>query len=150
MWEFLVVLPGSTCPTGVLPPPTAIVPPAPVGEEAWEVTMNANCRVCPFTACNESGFAPKGYLAPIEGRNEDATWFRIKDPGGVSCWVWGGALKVPADASSLGLLSYATPPPAEEPAAPAQVQCSRFKDIRTCIANPPCTWDRVKQACVRP
>jgi hypothetical protein len=155
VWGFRVMLPGTTnCSTGELPPPTAIsmptiVPAAPVGEKPWEVTMNANCRACPSGACNESGFAPKGYLAPIEGRNEDATWFRIKDPGGVSCWVWGGALKVPPDAGSLGLLAYPTPPPAEEP-APAQVQCSSFRDIRTCIGNPPCTWDRVQQACVGP
>ena len=154
--NFTVVLPGSTdCSTGELPPisstvvltPTPVTP-VPVGEKPWEVTANANCRVCPSGACNETGFAPKGYLAPIEGRNEDATWFRIKDPRGVSCWVWGGALKVPPDAGGLGLLSYPTPPPAEEP-APAQVQCSSFKDIKTCIGNPACTWDRVKQACVR-
>jgi len=155
-WKFTVMLPGTTsCPAGALPPtPTAIstptpVPPVPVGEKPWEVTANANCRVCPSGACNESGFAPKGYLASIEGRNEDATWFRIKDPRGVSCWVWGGALKVPAGASGLGLLSYPTPPPVEEP-APAQGQCSGFKDYRTCIGNPPCTWDRVNQGCVRP
>ena len=151
---FTVMLPGTTSCPALPATPTAIstptpVPPVPVGEKPWEVTANANCRVCPSGACNESGFAPKGYLASIEGRNEDATWFRIKDPRGVSCWVWGGALQVPSDASGRGLLAYPTSPPTEVP-APAQVQCSRFKDIKTCIGNPPCTWDRVNQACVRP
>lgn len=159
-WSFTVMLPGTNfCPTPAglgsasecytPPAPPSPVPPEPMGAKPWEVTANANCRVCPSGACNESGFAPKGYLAPIEGRNEDATWFRIKDPHGVSCWVWGGALQVPPDAGGLGLLAYPTAPVTEVP-APAQVQCSRFKDIKTCINNPPCTWDRVKQACVRP
>lgn len=153
-WMFKVMLPGTTSCWAAAPAPTATatstptpVPPVPVGEKPWEVTANANCRACPSGGCNETGFAPKGYLATIEGRNEDATWFRIKDPRGVSCWVWGGALKVPADAGSLGLLAYPTPPPAEVP--PVQVNCARFKDVRTCLANPACTWDRAKQACVQ-
>jgi hypothetical protein len=156
-WNFTVVLPGTTdCSTGALPPisPTVVltptpVPPAPVGEKPWEVTMNANCRVCPSGACNESGFAPKGYLAPIEGRNEDATWFRIKDPRGVSCWIWGGALQVPSDASGLGLLAYPTPPPATEPLVPG-FDCASLGDVRSCLAHPGCVYDRVQQVCKNP
>ncbi len=146
--EFQVVLPGSTCfELGMTAVPTSTATPVPLGEKPWEVLANANCRACPSGACNEIGFAPTGYMATIEGRNEDATWFRIKDPNGVACWVWGGALKVPADAMSRSLLSYPTAPPVEAP--PVQVNCARFKDIRTCIGNPSCTWDRAKQACVQ-
>jgi hypothetical protein len=150
-WMFRVMLPGTgilTCST----PPTAeptTAPLQPVGEATWEVTMNANCRVCPSTFCNESGFAPKGYAAKVEGRNEDGTWFRLIDPKGVSCWIWGRALTVPQGWENLKILAYPTPPPTAKPRAPA-FDCSTLTNANTCLAHPGCVYDRAQQVCKNP
>ncbi len=147
--SFQVHLPATSCWVPGQPTPTATTESLQIIDQTWEVTRNANCRAGPGTLHNETGFAPKGYAAPVEGRNEDGTWFRLTDPNGVLCWVSSIALAVPENWQDLEVLAYPTPPPAPEEEEEV-VNCSRFTDYPSCIAQPACIWDRVNSACKNP
>ena len=147
--SFNVHLPETSCWAAGVPTPTATTPALDFTIPEWEVTKNANCRAGPGTTYNEEGFVPKGYVAPVVGRNEDGTWFRLIDPNDVSCWVSSVALTVPQNWVTLTILAYPTPPPASEEEEELP-NCSRFTDYPSCIAQSPCTWDRSRSACVNP
>ena len=132
-------------PSVEIPQEIVTQPPDP-SDFIWEVILNANCRAGPGTAYNETGFAPQGYLAKIEGRDEDGNWFRLFDPNGISCWVSRIALKVPEGWPVLKVLDYPLPPPATETAVPPYA-CSQHTDMKSCITKSTCIWDRSQSVC---
>jgi hypothetical protein len=136
------------------PQELATLPPGPIPpvDKLWKIMMNANCRGGPGTNYNEKGFAPKGFSAKIEGRNEDGMWFRLIDAGGTSCWVSKIALEVPADWESLPVLGYPAPPPPpkpqeENPNPPAD-PCAQYQGAVACLEHPECSFNRYTGACV--
>jgi hypothetical protein len=88
--------------------PTAFTPLA-------RVLQNANCRFGPGRAYSIESTLLEGQSAPIQGRNEDSSWWLVQDPlTAKQCWVWGSSVEVIGDASRV--LVAQSPPTATEKA----------------------------------
>jgi hypothetical protein len=115
-----VVTPGSP-PMLLTPTPTLFINPQIIftdtpASKSFQATVlkNANCRAGPGTAYNEWGYAMKGEVVEVVGRNEDGTWLNVINPHATGkCWLSIIALEFPFDVSVLPPDSYPTPPPSE-------------------------------------
>ena len=98
-------LPSSTpspspTPTPTLGPPIAYAP------------VDVNCRRLASASGEIIGTFRSGSEAPIEGRNEDWTWWWIPNPDWMGhCWVWSGAVEERGDLSAVPLIRLPTPTP---------------------------------------
>jgi hypothetical protein len=131
---------GST-PTPVAslsPTPTPVVSPTPTPSGFFFVpSFNANCHKGPGTIFDILGVAMKGTNYPIDGRNAENTWLRIMLNANMGCWVLGTSGTPTGDLSGLRvLISPPTPTPT------AVVDCSAYKDQKTCETYPVCQWKK--------
>lgn len=105
--------------------------------------QNLNCRRGPGPVYEIDDTLMKGESAPVEGRNEDSTWWHILIADHKKyCWVWEAKTEENGDFSKVPILEAPpTPEPTEEEAPePEPVDCSTFKDEKTCELHPTCRW----------
>jgi hypothetical protein len=106
--------------------------------------QNLNCRSgpTPRNTIEDTLFA--GVPAPIEGRNEESTWWYILSPNQeIYCWVWGEEVEIVGDVSRVRIVEAQLAPieesgPAKPPAP--EVDCTKYKNPEKCKANPNCAW----------
>jgi hypothetical protein len=115
--------------------PTETYTPSPsptCGPLTFTPNINANCREGPgegYSALDNP--AMKGQAYPLDGRDEDSTWYRIMLTQYIGCWVAASLGTTSCDAGSLRVLATPTP----------MIVCRSFTDKTTCdIHNPPCEW----------
>ncbi len=101
--------------TATLPPlPTPTITPIPV--PIFVLTKNANCRFGPGQAFNEVGAAFAGDNVPIEGKNEDGSWWLVRLPNGTLCWISGTTGTAAGNMDGVPVVqSPPTPIPTPEP-----------------------------------
>jgi hypothetical protein len=97
--------PDTAAPTSL---PTAIISPTPDVPQVTPISVSVNCRSGPDTAYSSIGVLKLGQTAQIAGRNDDSSWWYIRDPGnpGKFCWV---AASVVTTAGSLAALPIIPP-----------------------------------------
>ena len=85
--------------------------PTPTIPIAWPSDKGVNCRLGPGTEWVTISSLLVGQTAEIVGKNDDASWWYIKDPGnpGSFCWV---AASVTNTAGNLAFLPIMNPPQA--------------------------------------
>lgn len=120
-------------PTGTAPPlPTPTITPIPI--PVFVLVRNANCRIGPSQAFNEVGAAYAGDSVPIEGRNEDGTWWLVRLPNGISCWISGATGNATVNYSNVPF-AQSSPMPVE----PTQAQgCYVYDPNQQLICTVPC------------
>jgi len=120
-------------PTETAPPlPTPTITPIPI--PVFVLVRNANCRIGPSQAFNEVGAAYAGDSVPIEGRNEDGTWWLVRLPNGIQCWI-SGATGNPN--GNYGNVPFAQSSPM--PVEPTQAQgCYVYDPNQQLICTVPC------------
>ncbi len=128
--------------------PTPPPPPRPIPSPEATAKKNLNCRAGPGPLYEIEDTFFEGESAPIEGRNEESTWWLIRSPNlEKSCWVWGQEIETSGDPSQAQVVEVAPLPepteetePADEP-EPEPVSCSQYMDSKTCDADASCWWD---------
>lgn len=84
-----------------------------------EANVNSNCRFGPGSVYDVVGTLLEAQSAPIDGRNEDWTWWWIERQDGPGhCWVWDALVTVSGDTSSVPLIQAPPPPEPEDSVAP--------------------------------
>jgi hypothetical protein len=84
--------------------PATLTPTAPPPEVTF--IKNAFCRVGPGTYYNIQTAFDLGAVSPIQGRNEDASWWLITDPQSPqTCWVSAATVETSASPDGLPLVS---------------------------------------------
>lgn len=107
-------------PTGTAPPlPTPTITPVPI--PTFVLIQNANCRIGPGQVFNEVGAAYKGDSVPIEGRNEDGTWWLVRLPNGTLCWVSGATGNATVNYSDVPFAQSSPMPEPTQVLAPSPV-----------------------------
>jgi len=86
--------------TPTLEPPSAFAP------------VDVNCRDYSGADGRIIGTFRAEATAPIEGRNEDSSWWWIPNPDWLGhCWVWSGAVEERGDLSAVPLIRLPSPTP---------------------------------------
>jgi Bacterial Ig domain len=99
----------TSTPTALL---TATPTPTPSGP-SFTLAQNANCRAGPGTAYEALEVLLNGLTVPIEGRNQDSSWFWVAEPTGSGhCWISAVAGQVHGDMSQVQIVSA---PPLPQP-----------------------------------
>ncbi len=132
-WSFFTQTPGIFCPITHLPGPLVVA------------RQTLNCRGGPSPLYDTKDTFNQGESAPIQGRNQDGTWWQIISPHlQIPCWVWGEQTDVQGDTSDVPLIAVAPPVilPTPTDTVPPQhrVDCAQYKDPQTCSANSACYW----------
>jgi hypothetical protein len=105
--------------------------------------FNAYCRSGPDPIFGSIAFAMKGESYPVDGRNADNDWLYIMLSPAVGCWVPLDDGTASEDTERVRVLfEIPTPTFTREP-----VDCSQYVDIRSCEAEPACSWDKDQSAC---
>jgi len=74
-------------------------PPIVMGNE------DSNCRFGPSMDNDVVSYLYEGQSAPIDGRNEDWTWWWIEKQDGYGhCWIWNGLVTVTGDTSQVPII----------------------------------------------
>lgn len=142
-WSFIISWSETFCfepEMTLLPriPPVAIPPYA-------EILTNAACRAGPGLDYSIVDYLEPGQTAPIEGRNDDSSWWYILSPNlGSQCWISGQLVELTGDYSQAPIVET---PPIPLPAitdtpVPAQFDCSQYAtDPAACDSSNYCRWD---------
>ncbi len=94
------------------PEATEAGPPATQSVPTLILIQNANCRFGPSQVFEAVDSALAGGALPIEGKNEDETWWLVKLPSGEKCWI--SAVTGNAN-GNLGNVPVVQGPPTPEP-----------------------------------
>ncbi|MBM3151069.1 MAG: hypothetical protein FJZ96_02500 [Chloroflexi bacterium] len=126
--SFLVNTGGLICPFSLHP--------------AFAIALeNLNCRSGPGVFYPVLQTFETGSRAPIEGTNEERTWWQILAADDLRCWVWAEQVEEEGDTDEVPGVAVDPPPPTAAPTAtPTPIPCSSYKDSQSCNANPLCTW----------
>lgn len=79
---------------------------------------NANCRFGPNVVFEVVNSALAGASVPIEGKNEDGTWWLVRLPNGDLCWMSGSTGN---PNGSLGNIPFVQGPPMPIPPEPTEI-----------------------------
>jgi len=150
-WSFNVAVafcsPVLVIPSLVVPPLTLVPPPTPQTEPTFVTTKNANCREGPSQIYEPLTSVAAGETFPVEGKNEEGTWFFVLLPGRNRCWISAVTGTLIGDPNLIPII-YDLPPTPVIIQAPA---CHDYGDAATCKADPkgvgPCSWDLKKNRC---
>jgi predicted outer membrane repeat protein len=97
-----------------------------------------NCRSGPGVIYPVLTSAPAGTAVQVEGRNMDASWYRLQ-LNSILCWVSAGL--GPFDGDPFGLpIREAPPTPTPTDVPPVAVVCSDYTSQSSCEAHPECYW----------
>jgi uncharacterized protein YraI len=106
-----------------------------------EVKTSASCRSGPTLDYPVIDYLEVGESVPVEGRNEDSSWWYILSPRLQSgCWVSGLLVELTGDGSQVPVVAappLVLPGPTDTPFP--VVTCSSYTDPNSCIANG-CNW----------
>ncbi len=101
--------------------------------------LNAYCRSGPDPIFESIALAMKGQTYPIDGRNQENTYYLLFLTSQQECWVLQSAGEASGDLSSIRvMLPVPTPTP-----TPQSVNCSQFVDKNSCDAVLACTWTQL-------
>jgi len=74
----------------------------------WIAKLNTNCRIGPGTAYDSQDVIESGAQAPIDGKNDAGTWFRVQPPGSSrTCWVSTASGEVQGDLAGVPVIAVA-------------------------------------------
>jgi hypothetical protein len=130
------------------PTPAIFIPPTLVPTTTFTPTglglffiphLNAYCRLGPDPIFDSIDVAMKGQSYPIDGRDTGNAWFRIMLGPNRYCWVLQSTGSASGDLSKLRVL-FSPPTPTF---TPVPVDCSQYKDPKSCIAVQACKWQSV-------
>jgi hypothetical protein len=127
----------------IQPPPSVTPSPTVASGPSFTFDKNGNCRIGPSTDYEVATSFLAGQQLPIDGRNEDSSWFWLPMPGGGHCWASAatGVPYGPFTSAAVILLPLppvatpeAAPPPPAAPGAPGkfavkELQCDASKYI---------------------
>ncbi len=103
--------PGTPAPASLSPTPTTTATPTLAPPSAF-APVDVNCRDYSGSIGGVVGTFQAGATAPIEGRNDDSSWWWIPNPNWMGhCWVWSGAVEERGDLSVVPLVLFASPTP---------------------------------------
>ncbi len=106
-----------------IPPPPSVTPSATgLSGPSFTFDKNGNCRLGPSTAYEVVTSFLAGQQLPIEGRNEDNSWFWLLMPGGGHCFASVGTGFAQGPYGSTAVIVPPAPPVATTVAAPAPVE----------------------------
>lgn len=90
--------------------PTATIVPTPTIPEVTPISANVNCRSGPDVGYSAVSYINLGEVAQIAGRNDDSSWWYVRDPhnSGEFCWVSASVVTTSGNLSGLPII----PPPA--------------------------------------
>ncbi len=90
--------------------PTATIVPTPVIPEVTPISANVNCRSGPDVGYSAVSYINLGEVAQIAGRNDDSSWWYVRDPhnSGQFCWVAASVVTTSGNLAGLPVI----PPPA--------------------------------------
>jgi hypothetical protein len=97
-----------------LPTPTI----TPVSIPVFVLIKNANCRFGPDVVFDVVNSALTGASVPIEGKNEDGTWWLVRLPNGDLCWMAGSTGN---PNGNLGNVPFVQSPPTPIPPEPTEI-----------------------------
>ena len=136
--------------TGLVPPDDG---PTPIpGTCTFTFLKNANCRSGPGVIYPILTSEVAGTMAPVIGRNPEATWYKIQLPD-VACWIKADLGSLDCDPKGLLILQIPptpTPVPVQREAPtdtdvpqPQQPDpCGIYTTDKECARNPnQCTWN---------
>ncbi len=123
--------------TASLPSPVVTMPTAPL---TYIPHLNAFCRSGPDTIFHSISLAMKGQAYPIDGRNEDDTWFFLRLSANVECWVPASVGQASGGTSGVPVMLPIPTPTFTAPPAQQPVDCGQYKSAAACQAVPACTW----------
>ena len=138
------ILPPTPTPTAQLPTststPTPTVTPTPTLPPPIAIALqNAFCRYGPSQVYEPSAMLNQGQSAPIQGRNNDDTWWFVLPEGErYGCWVWAGAVDASGDLSGVPR-RLAPPTPTPTPYACWVAPCVQCAPVCTFPCPPNAT-----------
>jgi uncharacterized protein YraI len=106
----------------------------------------AACRSGPGLDYSIVDYLEVEQAAPVQGRNDDNSWWYILSPNlGSQCWISGQLIDPTGDFSQVPVVP-APPLPlpnvTDTPAPPAQFDCSQYAtDPTMCDSSNYCRWD---------
>jgi hypothetical protein len=113
-WDFQLV------PTPGMPTLTPIPSATPIPPPTLTTTQNANCRYGPGTVYDVLTSVRSGRSFPIEGRNEDSTWWYVRIPGDYHCWISAATGTTEGDVNNVTVItSPPTPTPKPDNSGPS-------------------------------
>lgn len=92
--------------------------------------IDTNCRKGPGPQYARVGALVVGQVAEVHGRNSAGTWWFIRLPNDVYCWVWGESTQVSGSSGSLPVLTPPPPPPTST--ATGTAFTATFASIKKC------------------
>ena len=144
VWSFYIQNENTLCP---ISPEPALPVPTPHQPFA-KAKVNLNCREGPSPDYEIMDTFFEGDSAPIEGRNEESTWWKIQSPNlDILCWVWGDQIETSGDLELIGIEAYpelAEPEPTDAPKSEPEsntTDCTKYTDQKSCISNSACKWE---------
>lgn len=147
---------GVCSPLPVLPPAIVTIPvtpllvtlPAVPVVPMFAAGQNANCRFGPSQDHEPLTSILMGQSFPVEGINEEGTWYYIHLPGNARCWVSQVTGTFSGDKSLIRVIRDLPPLPKPKPVYGA---CHEYPSMATCAADPAgiggCLWDDKAKAC---
>ncbi len=113
--------------------------PTPVSGASFTPHLNAYCRTGPDPIFESIAVALKGQTYPIDGRNQENTYYLLILTDQVECWVLQSTGEASGNLSNIRVMlpiptPTLTPPP---------VNCSQYVDKKSCDAVLACTWTQL-------
>ncbi len=146
-WSFIINTSGGVCPPdlGVIltPIPFSDLPLGPTIPTA-RLNQAANCRSGPGMDYPVADILPQGLSLPINGRNQQGSWWQVLDPQiQRNCWLAGNVIDLSGETGDVPVIAVAPPAPTDTPVpGPGAFNCAQFnKNQQACIKNSHCTWD---------
>ncbi len=135
-------------PSLVVPPLTLVPPPSPQTEPAFVTSKNANCRAGPSQVYEPLTSVLAGETFPVEGKNEEGSWFYVLLPGRNRCWISAATGTLIGDPDLIPIIYDLPPAPVISPYS----ACHDYPDASTCKLDPgnfgKCSWDIKLKKCV--
>ena len=150
VWSFVINTTGIICPPDLGPVITPILPfivpteATPMLETPLAgVLRPANCRAGPGMDYPVVDILDQGTSLPINGRNQQGTWWQVLDAHNqLNCWLAGGLIDIRGETGVVPVLAVAPPVSTDTPVPKSgRVDCSQYNSI-TCLQHANgCIWD---------
>jgi hypothetical protein len=95
---------------------------------------------------------PQGLSLPINGRNQQGTWWQVLDPQiQRNCWLAGNVIDLSGGTSDVLVIAVAPPAPTDTPVpGPGPVNCAQYNNEESCKQHPnSCVWNQNINQCLK-
>jgi hypothetical protein len=141
-WSFDMAV-GESCSPGLVTPTTV-----PWTTPLWILDVDSFCRQGPGSFYPAVATLKAGESYPMDGRNADNSWFVIRLIDARLCWL--SAITGHMEGGKADDLNIRQSPPTSTPTVTPPptatftplLDCSKYKDEKTCEAYPVCEWIR--------